>query len=780
MHHKQSYILFLFLLFSFSIWGQEAVELSFSPIGGIYEGGVSVKLQSADGARIYYTTDGSSPSSGAKMYRGPIEVKDVSVIRAVAYLNGRRSQVQTQSYFCDRSYSLPIVSLATHPDNLFDFDRGIYVKGCCADTVEPYLGANFWKDWEYRANIEMYLPNGDSCFNQEVGINIFGGFSRWLPQKSIAIFARSKYGKSRIEYPIFPERDIKKYKSFVIRNSGGDFKRTHFRDAFMTQLAKPTGVAIQAYRPVVVYINGQYWGIQNLREKISEHYLKSNYGVDKENVDILRHNGVARHGTSKNYKKLLAFLRNRDMTQDETVEELRVFMDVEDYIRYNIAEVYSDNRDAGGNIRYWRERTDSSKWRWVLYDLDLGLGNNTPKGYKRNTLQKFTSVNNEAWPDPPWSTFIIRKLLENKKVEQQYINTFADQLNTVYHPDTAVTLLNKMQDVVKEEMKFHVKRWGTSYKNWEHHVQIMRHFASVRPYWIRKHIMTKFELQDTSYVSIVYPGKDVAAMQFNSLKINRDFKGVYFDGVPVTATVKPKHDYDFVGWKGRSEKEMSITFNLEEDVVLEPMFEPKKRSVFTDSIIFNELMICQTESDTSQDWVELYNNSSKSIDLSGWGFTQKSYQKRFTIAEGVKLEAGAYLILSENLADYSVKYNIDTVQVIGDFSFGLSRESEHLKLYDKDGFIVDSLTYHFSVEESIDSAFSYSLVHPDSSRAIQSNWIKESPGPGNKSKAYAQYLIDEENKRYWTRIYYIGGGSFFFTLVAGLLFFRYYKRKKKR
>ena len=330
-----------------------------------------------------------------------------------------QSIIVTNSYFCDREYTLPIVSITTNPANLWDFATGIYVKGCCADTLQPYLGANFWNDWEKKCNVEMYEANGDLAFNQLAGFGIFGGFSKGLPQKSLYVTARKKYGKNSFEYPIFPARKMDEYKSFLLRNSGGDFGKTQFRDAFMTQLAKPTGIAIQEYRPAIVFLNGEYWGIQNLREKINEHYLEDNYDVDKDNVDLMEHRDGAKHGNSKQYKYLLNYLATKDMTDDKVIAELLKFMDIEDFMTYNIAEVYTDNRDAGGNIRYWKERNDSSQWRWILYDTDMGLGNNNPNGYKNNTLKKFTSANNEIWPDPAWSTFIIRSLLTNKKLEYQ-------------------------------------------------------------------------------------------------------------------------------------------------------------------------------------------------------------------------------------------------------------------------------------------------------------------------------------------------------------------------
>tara|TARA_B110000037_G_scaffold19297_1_gene20522 strand:- start:506 stop:2851 length:2346 start_codon:yes stop_codon:yes gene_type:complete len=766
----------LFLFVSTSFGQDEEVFLDFEPLGGKYDEPTTVTLTSTEGATIYYTLDGSRPSSGGTRYRKPIEVKTVKVIRAIAYKNGKRSEFSTQSYFCDREYTLPIISIATNPENLWDYNTGIYVKGCCADTIEPYIGANFWKNWEKHSNIEMYETDGELAFNQVVGINLFGGFSRMLPQKSLAIFARKKYGESRINYPIFPERDFKKYKSFIIRNSGGDFRRTHFRDAFMTQLAAPTGVAIQAYRPAIVFLNGEYWGVQNLREKISEHYLKSNFGVDKDNVDILRHNGVVRHGTSANYKKLLRFLRVSDMSNDDVVAELRTFMDIEDYLRYNITETYSDNRDAGGNIRYWRERNDSAKWRWVLYDLDLGMGNNSYTGYKRNTVKKFTSANAEAWPDPSWSTFIIRKLLENKTLEYQYINTFADHLNTVYSSERALALIDEIYENLKAEMPYHVDKWQTSVESWNFHVDVVRDFARERPAYLRKYIMQKFDLKGMLEVQIKYPGSDIAKVSFNSLKIEDDFDGIYFQDVPVTITVEPKHDYIFIGWSGRYEKTMSITISSRSDLVLEPLFEPKARSANEDSIIFNEIAVYQAEGDSSEDWVELYNRSIKPLDLSGWRCTKSSFKKGFVLPENTVIQPGDYLVLARNKANYSAYYNSDTLTVVGDFNFGLSKKGEHIKLYDLEGLIVDSLTY---VYDEWDTAATFNLEHPDSASDVIANWNLEKPNPGDISRAYKRHLKHEADKKYWTKIYYFGGGSFFFILVVGTLLRRSSKKRKK-
>lgn len=766
-------LIFLIFTIGFASFGQVELQLNANPKGGLYDHPQVVTLTAVDSAVIYYTLDGSIPTPTSLKYTKPIEIKIVGVIRAIAYKKGLKSAVLTQSYFCDRKYTLPVISITTNPSNLWDYSSGIYVKGCCAQPVEPYLGANFWRSSERAANIEMYEPDGELCFNQGAGIGVFGGYSRGLPQKSLFVVARSKYGAKNFKYPIFPERDFDKYKSFVLRNSGGDFKRTHFRDAFMTQMAAPTGVAIQAYRPAIVFLNGEYWGIHNIRERINEHYLASNYGVDKDNVDILRHNGDARHGTSAHYKKMLNFMRTNDLSKDAAMQKLGAMMDIEDYIRYNIAEVYSDNRDAGGNIRFWRERTDSAKWRWVLYDLDLGLGNNSYTGYKNNTLRKFTNANTELWPDPAWSTFIIRTLLSNEKVKMQYINTFADHLNTVYKEETALALIDKIQEPLKEEMKFHVKRWQTTYDNWQFHVGVLKTFVKERPTYLRKFIMEKFGLKGTVNVTINVQNEDAAKIKFNSLKIKENFKGIYFKNVPIVITVNPRHDYEFIGWKGRTEKTMSLTIVPTADLVLEPLFQPKKRSELTDKIIFSEICMFQIDTDTSKDWVELYNNSDEEMDLSGWVFTKGSYKDGFKIPEGTVLESKQYVVLSEDLASFKTGYPTE-LNALGNMDFGLSKKKEHIKLYDKEGFIVDSLSYKYKDWEE---KMGVSIVHPDSARFRPENWSLEAPNPGTGGKDFLTYLKLEADKQHWMKIYFIGGGGFFFILVVGLLSRRSYKKR---
>jgi len=719
------------------------------------------------------------PNTQSILYSDSILVEDVLVVRAVTYTKGKRSKINTQSYFTGREYALPIISVVSNPDNFWSYGSGIYVKGCCADSVMPYQGANFWKSWEYKCNVEMYTAKGEKCFNQLAGMSLFGGYSRMLPQKSLAIIARSKYGKNRFNYRIFKERKIKKYKSFIIRNSGGDFKRNHFRDAFITQLAKPTGVAIQAYEPAIVYLNGKYWGIQNIREKISEHYLKDNFGVDKNKVDILRHNGVKRHGFSKNYKFLRAFLRSNDLAVDSIADSLSKFMSIHDYIRYNISEVYSDNKDAGGNIRYFRERKPGAKWRWIFYDLDMGLSNDDKTGFASNTLKKFTTASNEVWPNPAWSTFIIRTILKNKKIEHQYINTFCDYLNTYFHQDTALALFNKMAKRIEPEIPYHQKRWGATVENWESNLDVVREFVKKRPRYLFKHLDEKFGLDTLIEVSIKRPDGNICDIKLNTIKITRDFKGKYFTEIPQTIRVKPKHDYELIGWKGRAETTEKIEFVPFANMNFEPIVKAKDSSRYQHQIIINEVSFIQGKNDTTGDWVELYNMGTEAVDVSGWRITDRTYKKGSKIETGTILPKD-YVVICKNRAAVISKFNVDDNKVLGELAFGLSKKGEQLKLYDYEGRVVDYLVYD-STYSKIDTVFTLAISVPDSSHNKLNNWKVQLPSPAEPNPSYTEALaawkLQAADKQKLKMIFIVSGC---FLVAAVVLIFILRSRRKAK
>lgn len=739
----------------------------FSVAGGIYQETIQLELSTL-GENIYYTTNGKKPSSNSKRYSDTLKLDKTTPIRAVAYKKGMPGKIVTQTYLIGREYNMAVISITGNPDDFFSHDRGIYVKGCCADSVPPYKRANFWKGWERRVNVEFYEPNGQLGFNQQVGVRIFGGFSKGLPMKSLALISRKKYEKKTIKYPIFPNKDIKKYKSIVLRNSGSDFNNTQFRDALLTNLIEPLDVEIQAYRPSVVFINGVYWGIHNVREKINEYYLKSNAGVNPDSVDIMKHRNDLLAGKRDHYLKMKKYINKTDFKDTAEILHLNTLMEIDNFINYNITEVYVGNRDAGGNIRFWRPQTPEGRWRWVLFDTDISFGISGKTSYKRNTLDKMTIKHNEAWPDPAWSTLIIRNLLENDSIKNLYINRFADYLNTCFLSKTVNLKIDSIQNMLKYEMPYHFNKWRSSnIKRWKKNVQKMKDYASNRPYYLRLHLMERFDLSDTITVDIQNKNPEMGYVQINSIRVDKSFSGIYFKDASPFLEAKAKYGYEFMGW-GELDSVPVAKFLLNDNAVLKPAFKKRELSPYFSTVVINELSAHQDSAISHGDWIEFHNTSKDVVDVSGWKVVSNGNE--FVFPDSSTIQPKGYLFLSANPQEITLA--ITEVKVsIPSLGFGLSSKKDKLLLMDAANYIVDSLSYDIEIDfpTLVDNGNkNIERVNP-----LLDNWkasVKSSPGREN---ALYEPIKTQKIKKQGYSVFYIGGGvALFGLLLVSVLFIR--------
>ena len=405
------------LLLSTSLYSQTPPDApAFSHAGGFYTQGFDLVLSGdGDDILIYYTLDGSEPDSSSRLYENAIniesragEANDISmiptnqdvpsdeawqepvgevfkatVVRAVAYRDGEASPRATHTYFVDpdihNRYSLPVFSISTDREHFFSDETGIYVHGD---------DRNYRKDgpeWERPIHLEFFEPGGEPGFSQEAGARIHGGASRSRPVKNLRIYARSDYGQSWIDYKLFPDVDTNEFKRFMLRNSGDDWNRSYFRDGFMQELIAHTGVAIQHYRPTIVFINGEFWGIKNMRQRYDHRYFETTYGVDRDDLVYLTNNAQRKEGNDQDVADFLAlrhFINTEDMNETSNYEEISRQIDIENFQDYHIAQIYYRNTDwPGNNIDFWRTRNDydpdaphgqDGRWRWLLFDTDYG------------------------------------------------------------------------------------------------------------------------------------------------------------------------------------------------------------------------------------------------------------------------------------------------------------------------------------------------------------------------------------------------------------------------
>lgn len=613
----------------------------FSMEGGFYERDFYLKLSPPDhqtGTEIYYTADGSRPGpDNGMVYKDSIHIdnrtdepNDISmiptnnlgeeddlndgwkppvgqvfkatVIRAVSVApDAEPVETATKTYFVgndlDHRYRLPVVSLATDREHFFSTDRGIYVPD------------NFWKstdEWERPVHFEFFETGGEPAISQDAGVRIHGGTSRGRPIKSLRMYARRSYGETWFMYPFIPEAPVERYKRFILRNSGNDWDKSYFRDALMQELIAHTGVETQYYRPVLVFLNGEYWGIHNIRKRFDHRYFETMYGFDRDNLVLLEGDAAVKEGTyadRQDYLDLRDQLKEEDVNDPKIWNSIRERMDLDNFRDYHIAQIYYRNTDwPGNNIDYWRKRTDGlqedalpghdGRWRWLMYDTDFGF--NLDYRYvpgvwdeaRHNTLQFAVDGSGDDWPNPQWSVQMLRGTLRNDAFRHDFINRFAGLLNTAFSEERVSEKIDEMYEALAPHMEEHIRRWSgpETIQDWEDQVETMRTFARDRPDYQRAHIHSYFSLNGTMEITLDVNNSGGGHISVHDTAVKPGevgvaddpwpWTGTYFKDVPVAIRAEPAEGYKFAGWEGRTEEHPELIIrSSSENLYFKALFE---------------------------------------------------------------------------------------------------------------------------------------------------------------------------------------------------------------
>ncbi|MCC5924681.1 MAG: CotH kinase family protein, partial [Crocinitomicaceae bacterium] len=769
LYHSYRLVFFFIYAVVSTVYGQ----ISISPKGGNHYGLREVNIDYPSDYKAYYTLDGSTPNKRSTSVPGKIELGGNTVLRFLFIDKEGKQFEQTHSYIVEKKHTLPIVSIAGNPAYFFDSLEGMFEMGCCADTVSPYFGANFWKKKERAVNFEFFEnapKNKDANVNQIVGIKIFGGFSKAMPQKSLAIHARNKYGSNKLKYAFFPQLPFKKYKSLILRNGGNDMEGSHIRDVLATQLMKGTGLFYQEYRPVIVYINGKYWGKYNLREKINEHFIKAHTGYHKDSLVIMRHNADKQYGSPSDYRKFISKLANLDMTIKENVDYVASKMDIRNYFLYNIAQIYTGNGDAGGNIRYYKHVSDTAKWRWIFYDLDATFNINGNKEVLKNSLVDFTALKNEAWPNPPWSTLIIRKLLENDSLRYVYINDFCFYLSTIFEPKTTTAIFNDLISPLEPEIDFHLQRWGISRKKYNQHLSYISSFLLNRPKVILMHLQNRFDLPATSLITVNYQ-EEFGTVYINDKKVKSGFNGIFFQGIPFHCLAEPNFDYEFAGW-GHSKEIIPEIYQMisSNQYTISPIFRERRKSPFAFKIRITEIDSYQ-DKNKHGDWIELFNRTEQPIDISNWILKDNNDKHSFTFPAPTIIAPKGFLIVAQDSAAFLKYFKNPQSDVIGSFGFGLEANKDKIRLYDAQLRKVDEVNLHKIVSKDLSDTLSISLKDIHLLKYDIDNWLVESTSAGKQGDFSKNHELESRKKQQRMLLLFYSG---ILSTILFLFFFSFF------
>lgn len=671
-----------------------SIPLQLQPHSGQYDRGVVVQLSAPAELELFYTINGARPDRFAIRYSEPFALRQTAMVRVVAYRGEERVAERGATYLINEPVSnLPTLSIGTDPDRLFHPSRGLFVDGPKVRKNHPYRpGANYWSRKRWPVYLDFWEATGDSIFSHTVDARIFGGVSRTFPQKSLSFSASDQYGVDRIgNYPLGREGP-KKVQHLVLRNAGSDFSRAHLRDLLTSRVCRNWPVTTQLGRSVRVYLNGQYWGLYHLREKINPDFLAEHFSIDKYALDLLEHRWSVKHGSDTHYRHLLAFLQQHDLADPMVYDQVGTMMDIKSFLHHQVVQVFIDNRDAGGNIRFWRPQRPDGRWQWLLFDTDYGYGLHDPNSYQFNTLALLSEPDGPDWPNPPWSTFLFRKLLEQPHFRQAFQQRFAEALATVFHPTNAERQLDSLIQVLEPEMERHLKRWELPRSFWYQQIERIRHFLRERPYYVREHLSQFFGTAAWIPLKLGVEGEGhltVNGYRYEGLALQTIN---YPIGGTVQLTATPNYGYQFIGWEGDLNTHQGQPYGQLQLDQLRPYrvtahFEPLPGPL-PDALQINE--VCPHHRETG-DWIELYHAGTDTLQLAGWEL--RDDRNRFELPNCV-VPPQTYVLIAREPKRFRDRYPF-LEPVLGPLSFGINRQSERLQLIRPDGQVVSKVQYHF-------------------------------------------------------------------------------------
>lgn len=507
--------------------------------GGYYNENIVVELLSEMGDDIYYTLNGSIPttmsnqySEGILMYdrdsdpnklceipTSPIDesldypawsmpsglIDKANILRFCAYREGvMTSAVETRTFFVDENifskYTMPVLSIVVEKDDFFSDGTGIYVPGELYDSEDPFWTGNYFQRgelWERDVHLEYFEMDGTLGFAQNAGVRIHGGITRSAAQKTLKFYARSEYNKRFFEYPLIPQKEFTEYKRFLLSSSMGEKGDAVLKDVVAGEITRGFSFETQGSQEVIVFINGEYWGIQMIRDRIDKYYAGYEGGLNEDSVDLISGIGwkAAFAGSSDGYFELIQFIEDNDLAEEENYQFVISEIDIQDYIDYTVTEMFLANYDwPGNNVKIWRPSDGSGKWRWIFFDLGWAYN-----GTDFNMFQHCTNVDEDVvWPNSRESTFLFRNLIKNQNFVESFTNRYAQILSEDFNRSNLLNISFAVKELYEDEMEKNIRRWHypSSYSNWESAFSSeIQDFFEERPCEVENNIIEFFDLE---------------------------------------------------------------------------------------------------------------------------------------------------------------------------------------------------------------------------------------------------------------------------------------------
>lgn len=720
-------------------------EPGFSVLEGFYTTKQSVGLTTTSlSAEIRYTTDGSEPLPTSTLYSGtPISITTTKVIRATCFsktdkLPGRSA---SNTYFISNTgHSVPVLSVITDNSNLYG-GAGIF--------------DNWQQEWEKPCYVEYFDVNKKKQFEQFTGIQIDGGAggSRSNAQHSFRLeFDNKNYGERDVDYPLLPDRPGRKdYKSIYLRNGSNQWLTFQFKDAMETKtMSYQTNNYYSGCTPVVVYINGSYFGLYEMREKLNDEFFEENYNATIDSTfnllslsyyynSILRAlNGSVENFTTdyNNFMKINHYDANYLQKADRII-------DLDYYTDYIAAQTWIADTDwPFNNIKIVKGDFTNNRWRFILQDLEWALN---PNGWTNSGYDHIGYMLNYN-PDMPYIRF-WQELIKYSAYKNKFINRLADLMNSSYLPENTIGIAQSIYDESYSEMRAEYVKWGggeaqansrmTQYQN---NMATFKSELTNRSNTVQNNIVSNFNLTGKYNIELQVQPANAGVIQINTISPEEyPWTGVYFAGIPIRMEAKGMGNYVFDGWEPNAMIKSTTNPVIAADVKVSGyQFIAKFRLQRPETAVtISEINYNSGEEFPAGDWVELYNYSESIADLTGWYLTDSENDHQWTIPGQVVLEPNQRLVLASNKSKFSSVYP-GVSNVLGSFEFGLGSLSDSVRLFDSTGKLIAGINYSNQSpwpSEAYDLGKTLELKNPDINLNLAANWFAGCTG-GSPGTAY--------------------------------------------
>jgi uncharacterized repeat protein (TIGR02543 family) len=601
----------------------EGGTLTFSPPGGAYNHSLLLNIRpSHPHSQIIFTTGGSVPTlTVGSLYERPLLLDasspGVITVRACEIMNGIAGPMVSASYAIGVESTLPILSIIADPPDLWDTMHGIM--------------SNTWqrgRQWEKQVHVTYIESNHSGGFEIPAGLRINGNKRSDEPKQSFRLYFRNDYGMARLEYPVFsehPYQGIQSYDRLLLQAGDRSDRWTLLGEQLISDVASEIGRRATQGHFVLLFLNGEPWGVYRLGERIDRFFLADDFNI--QSADLIR-NGDIEEGDRQHWNDLMAWLAAHDLADEDNYAYIQTQVDIDDFTDYVVLQMYF--RLAAERFSAARPRVGNGRWFWLYGDGDIGL---TQSKNRVSILLEPSPADRDAAE----LSLLLHRLLGNSDYHTRFVGRVADLLNTALASEAIETHIDRLAAQLQPDIAYETTRWP-SQTDWEQNVATLRNVVGHRAEEVRQQVIAALDLRGTARLRFETMPDNGGAVFVNGIRApSSPWSGLYFLDTDVQVIAVPRSGYVFDGWEGEQMNAASpfITITVDGPRTFVSRFSPIPKNDPTlrpNDVIINEYWINDNGTRYTSignrpiegDWLELLITRPAAVDLRGWRITDNA------------------------------------------------------------------------------------------------------------------------------------------------------------